>query len=58
LIKPADDTEQFLRWNLCNEAGIPVAAGMFIAYIDMPDLGKTKILKFAVIPESQILDKL
>jgi hypothetical protein len=58
LIKPSDATQQFLRWNLCNESGIPVAAGMFIAYIDMPDLGKTKILKFAVIPESQILDKL
>jgi len=58
LVKPADATEQFLRWNLNNEAGLPIAAGMFIAYIDMPDLGKTKILKFAVIPESQILDKL
>jgi hypothetical protein len=58
LVKPADETEQFLRWNLCNEAGLPIAAGMFIAYVDMPDLGKTKILKFAVIPESQILDKL
>ena len=58
LIKPTDETQQFLRWNLNNESGLPVAAGMFIAYIDMPDLGKTKILKFAVIPESQILDKL
>ncbi|HLP15565.1 MAG TPA: hypothetical protein VK470_04870 [Bacteroidota bacterium] len=58
LVKPADDTQQFMRWNLSNEAGVPVVAGMFIAYIEMPDLGKTKILKFAVIPESQILDKL
>ncbi|RPI05084.1 MAG: hypothetical protein EHM64_07740 [Ignavibacteriae bacterium] len=58
LVKPADETQQFLRWNLTNESGLPIAAGMFIAYIDMPDLGKTKILKFAVIPESQILDKL
>jgi hypothetical protein len=58
LVKPSDDTQQFLRWNLSNESGLPVVAGMFIAYVDMPDLGKTKILKFAIIPESQILDKL
>jgi hypothetical protein len=57
LVKEADATQQFLRWDLNNGSGLPVAAGMYIAYVDMPDLGKTKILKFAIIPESQILDK-
>jgi hypothetical protein len=49
--------DQFQRWDLSNDAGLPVASGLYIAYIDMPDLGTTKILKFAVIQEQQILDR-
>jgi len=30
---------------------------MYIIYIDMPDLGTTKTLKLAVIPETQFLDR-
>jgi len=48
---------QFQRWDLQNENGLPVASGVYIAYIDMPDLGTTKILKLAVIQEEQILDR-
>ena len=48
---------QFQRWDLQNENGLPVASGIYIAYIDMPDLGTTKILKLAVIQEEQILDR-
>lgn len=48
---------QFFQWNLQNEDGFPVAAGMYIVYIDMPDVGKTKILKLGVIPEQQFIDK-
>jgi len=48
---------QFQRWDLQNENGLPVASGLYIAYIDMPDLGTTKILKLAVIQEEQILDR-
>ncbi len=40
-----------------NSAGLPVASGLYIAYIDLPDLGKTKILKIAIIQEQQILDR-
>ncbi|MCK9210149.1 MAG: hypothetical protein M0P61_04850 [Ignavibacteriaceae bacterium] len=50
-------TGQFQRWDLANEAGLPVASGLYIAYIDLPELGKTKILKVAVIQEKQILDR-
>ncbi len=46
----------FERWDLNNESGLPVASGLYIAYIDMPDLGKTKILKFSIIQEQQIPD--
>ena len=52
-----DDIDQFLRWDLANTAGLPVASGLYLAYIDLPDLGKTKILKIAIIQEEQILDR-
>lgn len=52
-----DDIDQFLRWDLANTAGLPVASGLYLAYIDLPDLGETKILKIAVIQEQQILDR-
>jgi hypothetical protein len=52
-----DDTGQFQRWDLANESGLPVASGLYIAHIDMPDLGKSKILKVAVVQEQQILDR-
>jgi hypothetical protein len=48
---------QFQRWDLANQSGLPVASGLYIAYIELPDLGETKILKIAVIQEQQILDR-
>jgi hypothetical protein len=51
------DAGQFQRWDLSNESGLPVASGLYIAYIDMPDLGTTRIVKLAVIQERQILDR-
>ncbi len=47
---------QFETWDLTNESGLPVGSGLYIAYIDMPKLGATKILKFAIIQEQQIPD--
>jgi hypothetical protein len=49
------DNTQFADWDLLNEHQLPVAAGMYIAYIDLPGLG-TKTLKLAIIPEQQFLD--
>ena len=46
---------QFERWNLRNDSNLPVASGIYIAYVDMPTLGKTKILKLAIVQEEQIL---
>ena len=46
---------QFDRWDLQNDQNYPVASGVYVVYIDMPDLGATKILKLAVIQEKQIL---
>jgi len=46
---------QFETWNLQNDSGYPVASGIYIVHIDMPQLGKTKILKLALVQEQQIL---
>ncbi len=52
-----DDNSQFQRWDLANTSGLPVASGLYIAYVDMPGIGETKILKVAIIQEQQILDR-
>lgn len=46
-----DTPSQFERWNLQTDQNRYAASGLYIAYIDMPELGKTKTLKFAVIQE-------
>ncbi len=52
------DPGQFAQWDLRNEAGFPAAAGMYIVFVDMPDIGQSKTLKLAIIPETQFLDRL
>ncbi len=52
-----DDPGQFMRWDLQNQSGLPVASGLYIAYVELPELGATKVLKIAVIQEQQILDR-
>jgi len=52
-----DDLTQFAEWDLRNEASYSVAAGMYIVYIEMPEIGKTKILKLAVVPRTQFIDQ-
>jgi len=51
-----NDITQFMRWDLANEKNFPVASGIYICHIDMPDIGVTKILKLAVITEQEVLD--
>lgn len=51
-----NDDSQFIRWNLTNGRGFYVPSGIFIAHIDMPDLGTSKILKIAIILETVIPD--
>jgi len=51
-----NSTDQNQRWDLLTDNSFPVASGLYIVYVDMPDLGKSKILKVAVIQEQQILD--
>ncbi len=44
-----DDTSQFLEWDLTNRNNWQVASGIYICYVEMPDIGETKILKLSVI---------
>ncbi|MBN1299771.1 MAG: T9SS type A sorting domain-containing protein [Melioribacteraceae bacterium] len=52
-----NSASQFERWDLANDNGLPVASGLYLAYVDMPDLGEVKVLKVAIIHEQQILDR-
>ncbi len=51
-----NDQTQFFRWDLKNERGWPVASGLYIIHIDMPELKKQKILKLMVISGEEVLD--
>ena len=51
------ESSQFFRWDMKNEDGFPVSSGLYVVYIDMPDLGKTKIVKVAVVQPQQILER-
>ncbi len=52
-----NDDAQWLDWDLRNRDGLPVASGIYIAHIRMPNVGD-KILKIAVIMETQYIDRL
>ncbi len=52
-----DNPDQFQQWYLYNNSGIPLASGLYIAYIEMPELGVTKILKIAIIQPQAIPER-
>ena len=43
------------QWNLTNNAGIPVASGMYIVHIEIPDVG-ARFLKLALFQPEERLD--
>lgn len=49
-----EDASQFLKWDLQNEYQYQVASGIYVIYIELPEIGATKILKLAVI-QKQII---
>jgi hypothetical protein len=51
-----NSSEQFEIWDLRNDSSIPVASGLFIIYIEMPDLQETKILKLAIVQREFVPD--
>jgi hypothetical protein len=53
-----NDGLQTTNWDLQNDNGLPVASGMYIIHIDMPELGVEKVLKLGVVSEAQYLDRI
>ncbi|HEX2869172.1 MAG TPA: T9SS type A sorting domain-containing protein [Ignavibacteriales bacterium] len=52
-----DTPGQFASWDLLNEHNLQAASGLYLVHIDMPDLGKTKILKLAIIQEQIVPER-
>jgi len=50
-----DPTTPFLRWDLKNEYELPVASGIYIYHVDVPDIG-TKVGKMAIFTPNERLD--
>ncbi|MCF6270128.1 MAG: hypothetical protein L3J41_10480 [Melioribacteraceae bacterium] len=49
-----NDMSASYRWNLQNESGMRIASGMYIAIIDVPNIGQ-RIMKFAIIqPQKRV----
>jgi len=52
-----NDPDQYLRWDLTNYNNLPVASGIYLAHIEMKDIGETKILKLMIVQEQQYLQR-
>ncbi len=46
-----NDPSQYYEWDLRNKDGLLVASGMYVCYVEMPEVGVTKILKVAIIQD-------
>lgn len=49
-----DQTDQYMDWDLQNEAGLPVASGIYLAHVEMRGIGE-KVLKLMIVQEQQFL---
>ncbi|MEK6649798.1 MAG: hypothetical protein AABY75_02385 [Bacteroidota bacterium] len=49
-----DHPSQFFNWDLKNENGWLVASGMYICLVELPDLGRSKVLKLGVVMGDRI----
>ena len=46
-------TSQYQKWNMRNSNDFPLASGVYIVHIDMPDISATKVLKLAIVTEEE-----
>jgi hypothetical protein len=51
-----DDNNTSINWDLLNTDQLPVASGIYIAYIDAPGIG-TKVVKLAIFTPEERIDK-
>ncbi|MFA7421770.1 MAG: T9SS type A sorting domain-containing protein [Melioribacteraceae bacterium] len=49
-----DSPGKTLQWDLSNNNGFIVAGGMYVALVELPEFGKTKVLKLIVVPSSSL----
>ena len=40
-----DSPQTYLDWDLNNHTGVPIASGIYLIHIDIPDIGE-KVIKF------------
>ncbi len=52
-----DDNDPFLRWDLKNHNSLPVASGIYLAHIELPDIGRNRVLKVVILQEQQFLER-
>jgi len=50
-----ENNSQFYKWDLMNDHNLLVASGIYIAFIEMPEIGETKILKFAILQGETVI---
>ncbi|MEW6469894.1 MAG: T9SS type A sorting domain-containing protein [Bacteroidota bacterium] len=48
-IKKDDDSKTSLDWDLKNQAGVPIASGMYIVHVDAPGIGEATLKWFGVM---------
>jgi flagellar hook assembly protein FlgD len=41
-----DNTQTYLDWNLKNNAGVPIASGVYYIHVKATDLGEERIIKW------------
>ncbi len=49
-----NDPGSFFRWDLRNSKGLPVASGLYLIQVTMPELKKSKLLKLMIIEKESV----
>lgn len=52
-----DTPSQFMRWDLLNDHNFQIASGLYLVHVEMPGLGKSKILKMAIIQQQFVPER-
>ena len=50
------DPDPFLRWDLNNHNGLPVASGIYLVHMELPDIGANRTMKLVIVQEQQFLE--
>ena len=52
-----DNGSQVFKWDLMNDSNSLIASGVYIAFIEMQEIGEIKIIKFAIIQGETVIGK-